>query len=60
MIPPEQAQIDAVLHERAFALILGALILNDAGHDVDLAWRVAEMAASLDGLRRNVPPDPHP
>jgi hypothetical protein len=33
--------------ERAFALILAALVRQDATGDVELAWRVAEMVASL-------------
>lgn len=42
------------LHERAFAVVLGALLRNDTTGDVELAWRVAEMVASLD---RDVPPE---
>lgn len=39
--------------ERAFALILGAVLLQDATGDVELAWRVAEMVAGED---RVIPP----
>jgi hypothetical protein len=43
--PRELTDREVVMRERAFALILGAILRQDVTDDVELAWRVAEMVA---------------
>jgi hypothetical protein len=44
----DPSELAVTLRERAFALILAALVRQDATGDVELAWKVAEMVASLE------------
>lgn len=41
--PQPLTDLEIIWRERAFALLLGAIVLADTGHDVELAWRVAQM-----------------
>lgn len=36
-------ELEVSLHERAFALLLGAIVKQDQTGDVELAWKVAMM-----------------
>lgn len=49
-------ELEVSLHERAFALLLGAIVTNDLSGDVELAWRVALMVESEYYERRGPPP----
>lgn len=46
--PLTDDELETMRRERAFALILGAVLQQDATGDVELAWRVAEMVAGED------------
>ncbi len=54
--PSSPDDLNESLRERAFALLLGALVKADLRSDVELAWRVADMVAAIDDYRH--PPDP--
>ena len=43
LTPPDPTELAVTLHERAYAIILGAIIRNDLSGDVERAWRVADM-----------------
>lgn len=54
-LPLTAEQRETSRRERAFALILGAILQQDRSGDVELAWRVAEMVAGHDD--RVMPPE---
>lgn len=54
-LPLTDDELEVSMHERAFALLLGAIVKNDLAGDVELAWRVALMVEA-DYLERLRPP----
>ena len=42
----DPAQLEVTLFERAYAIILGAVLRNDLTGNVERAWRVADMVVA--------------
>lgn len=43
----DEAEREITKRERAFAILLGAIVKNDLAGDVELAWKVALMVENI-------------